>query len=201
VDAVLKGSLQSTELNRRWALGPSAQFLTGFRWLQWFETVSIIDSYGTGSAFPGRDLYENSTVNNLWGGQIGIDALLLRTRSGFRTEGLVKAGVYANNASQNAVYRNFLGGNEFFTNSIRISQWPASASFVGEVGMTGVIPLDPNWDFRFGYLGLWLTGLAQPTSQLQVQDLAPPGDATSGSLDAAGRVFVQGVTLGLEGRW
>jgi len=210
VNAVLKGALQSAELNRRWALGPSAQFLAGFRWLQWFETVSITDSYGAlndpaaGRDVPvGRDVYENSSLNNLWGGQIGIDALLLRTRSGFRTEGLVKAGVYANNAGQNAVYRNLLaaGGPPQFENAIRVQQWPASASFVGEVGLTGVIPLDPNWDFRFGYLGLWLTGLAQPTNQLQGQDLAGPGPATTGTLDATGTLIVQGVTLGLEGRW
>jgi hypothetical protein len=203
VDTVLKASIQSAELNRRWALGPSAQFLTGFRWLQWFETVSITDTYGAGTAGVGQDIYENSALNNLWGGQIGIDTLLLRTRSGFRTEGIVKAGVYANNAGQNAVYRNLLGigGPEQFANSIRVREWPASASFVGEVGLTGVIPLDPNWDFRFGYLGLWLTGLAQPTSQLAGQNLAPPGDATTGTLNATGRAIVQGVTLGLEGRW
>jgi len=165
--------------------------------------VSITDTYGAGTAGVGQDIYENSALNNLWGGQIGIDTLLLRTRSGFRTEGIVKAGVYANNAGQNAVYRNLLGigGPEQFANSIRVREWPASASFVGEVGLTGVIPLDPNWDFRFGYLGLWLTGLAQPTSQLAGQNLAPPGDATTGTLNATGRAIVQGVTLGLEGRW
>lgn len=203
VDTVLKGSIQSAELNRRWALGPSAQFLTGFRWLQWFETVSITDTYGAGTVGVGQDIYENSALNNLWGGQIGIDMLLLRTRSGFRTEGVVKAGVYANNAGQNAVYRNLLGigGPEQYASSIRVREWPASASFVGEVGLTGVVPIDSNWDFRFGYLGLWLTGLAQPTNQLAGQDLAPPGINPTGSLNATGRAIVQGVTLGLEGRW
>jgi hypothetical protein len=204
VDAVLKASIQSAELNRRWALGPSAQFLTGFRWLQWFETVSITDTFGAGTDSVGQDIYENSALNNLWGGQIGIDALLLRTRRGFRTEGIVKAGVYANNAGQNSVYRELvgIGGPEFSANSVRIRQWPASASFVGEVGLTGVIPLDPNWDFRFGYLALWLTGLAQPTSQLAEQNLAlPPPLPPEGSLNATGRAIVQGVTLGLEGRW
>jgi hypothetical protein len=197
--ARLTGAIQSAELNRRWALGAGSQFLVGFRWLQWYENLTLEDSYGTGTLDAGTDFYETSTVNNLWGGQIGIDTLLLKTRHGFRVEGLVKAGAYANNAGQNSRYENaFLGGN--YSNSVSVDEWPASASFVGEVGLTGVLPLGANWDFRFGYLGLWVTGLAQPTGQLSGQSLAP-GETTLGSLDADGTVIVQGVTLGLEGRW
>jgi hypothetical protein len=201
VDAILQASIQSAEINRRWALGPAAQFLTGFRWLQWFETAAISDTFGAGLPGGGQDFFETAAVNNLWGGQIGIDTLLFRTRSGFRTEGIVKAGAYANNAGQTSAYRNLVGGVEVFSNSTRVREWPASAAFVGEVGLTGVVPLDPNWDFRFGYLGLWLTGLAQPTNQLAGQNLAPSAAATTGTLDVSGTAIVQGVTLGLEGRW
>jgi hypothetical protein len=61
------------------------------------------------------------------------------------------------------------------------------------------MPITNCLDFRFGYFGLWLQGLAQPTRQFLTQDLAaaPP----TGTLDTKGSTVVQGVSLGLEGRW
>jgi hypothetical protein len=72
---------------------------------------------------------------------------------------------------------------------------------VGEVGITAVIPIACNWDFRCGYFGLWLTGLAQPTNQLSHQTITPNQDPPSGTLDTTGALIVQGLSLGLEGRW
>ena len=72
---------------------------------------------------------------------------------------------------------------------------PKGAAFLGEVGLTGVIPVSRNIDFRVGYLGLWLQGIAQPTTQTVTAD---PQAAT---LNTTGTAVVQGVTLSLEGRW
>jgi hypothetical protein len=55
-------------------------------------------------------------------------------------------------------------------------------------------------DFRFGYFGLWLSGIAQPTQQLSTQTLTP-GQPAVGTLTTNGGVVAQGVSLGLEGRW
>ena len=202
VGAKLVGSIQSGEVNRRVGLWESTQFLYGFRWVQWYESSLVVDTFGAAEDPPtlGGDVYQTSTINNLWGGQIGFDSLLLRTKHGFRVEGLVKGGVYANNAGQTSRYIQLDAGVPPFVSSVTANDWPASASFVGEVGMTGVVPLHENWDFRFGYLGLWLTGLAQPTNQLSGQNLAQ-GEIPRGTLNTVGTVIVQGVTLGLEGRW
>lgn len=199
VGAQVVGSIQSAEINHRHALGASTQFLFGFRWFNWYEQSLVADTYGAPDNL-GADFYETTTTNNLWGGQIGLDTLLLRTGHGFRVEGLVKAGAYANNAGQNSSYLNLALGEVPYYASVKDNGWPASASFVGEVGLTGVLPIWENWDFRFGYLGLWLTGIAQPTKQLSGQMLAP-GEPVAGSLSAVGTVVVQGLTLGLEGRW
>ncbi len=199
VGAQLVGSIQSAEINHRHAWGASTQFLYGFRWFNWYEQSIVADTYGAPDNL-GADIYETTTINNLWGGQIGLDTLLLRTGHGFRVEGIVKAGVYANNAGQNSSYLNLALGEPPYFASVKDNGWPASASFAGEVGMTGVVPLGENWDFRFGYLGLWLTGIAQPTKQLSGQMLAP-GEPVAGTLSAVGTVIVQGVTLGFEGRW
>jgi len=202
VGAQLTGAIQSAEINRRVCVLDSTQFLYGFRWLQWYELSTVADTFGAVEEPPtfGADIYTTRTINNLWGGQIGFDSLLLRTRHNFRVEGLVKAGVYANNAGQNSRYQQLEEGQAPFSSQVTVNGWPASASFVGEVGMTGVVPLHENWDFRFGYLGLWVTGLAQPTNQLSGQNLAQ-GETPRGSLNTVGTVIVQGVTLGLEGRW
>lgn len=203
VGGQLIGSLQSAEINRRVKLLPQLQFLYGFRWFQWYEAVMIEDRFGAVEARPvaGGDEYLTSTTNNLWGGQIGFDALLLQSRHGFRVEGVVKAGAYGNAASQASRYRQFIEEQTGFASGVSVTEQPASGSFVGEVGMTGVVPLCDNWDFRFGYLGLWLTALAQPTNQLSGQNIAQGVEPPTGTLVAIGTVVVQGVTLGLEGRW
>lgn len=203
VGAQLVGSIQSAEINRRVGLCESTQFLYGFRWFQWYEKSLLIDTFGATEDPPtfGADIYNTSTINNLWGGQIGFDSLLLRTRHGFRLEGLVKAGAYANNAGQTSRYVQFNEGLAPFISQVTANDWPGSCSFVGEVGMTGVMPICDNWDFRFGYLGLWLTGLAQPTNQLSGQNIAQGATPPTGTLSTVGTVIVQGVTLGVEGRW
>jgi len=116
-----------------------------------------------------------------------------------RVEGLVKAGAYYNAAGQTSAYTYATVPPFTFSGSNR-NTGPASAAFVGEVGMTAVIPISCNWDFRCGYFGLWLTGLAQPTQQLSHQTITQI-DPPSGVLDTTGTLILQGLSLGLEGRW
>ena len=123
-------------------------------------------------------------------------AMLWNSGKGFRLEGLVKAGAYYNAASQTSTYSNDVTP---VNGSITVNS-PASAAFVGEVGLTGVVPLRRNLDLRVGYFGLWLQGLAQPTRQLSGQTLNQ-FDPPSGTLTTNGGVVLQGVSLGLEGRW
>ena len=192
----LNGTLQSAEFNFREPLGwGSTRFLAGFRWLQWWETWSMVGVPSDPTTF-GTDNWGNNSNNNLYGGQIGLDSMLWNSGKGFRLEGLVKAGAYYNAASQTSTYSNDVAPvNEFITvNS------PAGAAFVGEVGLTGVVPLRRNLDLRVGYFGLWLQGLAQPTQQLSGQTLTATAPAT-GTLTTNGGLVVQGVSLGLEGRW
>ena len=62
------------------------------------------------------------------------------------------------------------------------------------------MPITSCLDFRFGYFGLWLSGIAQATQQLSGQQLTP-GLPVEGTINTNGGVLVQGVSLGLEGRW
>ena len=196
----LTSALQSAELNRRWCWGSCTQFLAGFRWLQWQETAAITDAYAVGTPDFGQDVYTTGCSNNLFGGQIGVDTPLWQPSKSFRLEGLVKTGAYYNSANQSSSYQNFVGGAPFESNSVSVANSPATCSFAGELGLTGVVSMTRNLDFRIGYFGLWLTSIAQPTNQLSGQVLVPAAP-THGSLTTNGNVVLQGLSLGLEGRW
>jgi hypothetical protein len=196
----LGSSLKSLEVNRHWWIGEHVRFLGGFRWIEWQEDFSLADTF-VGSTTV-HDFYQTECTNSLYGGQIGLDAVLF-TLPWLRCESVVKGGAYYNNGVQTSLYASDVTG-AFISQSVTVNQIPVTCSFLGEVGLTGVIPVT-NWlDIRVGYSGWWLTGIVQPTQQLSGQVLTHPtgGTApTSGTINANGGVLVQAVTLGLEGRW
>lgn len=203
----LTSSLQTAEINFREPLGWGAtRFLAGFRWFQWRENWQMEDQFEdpTNPTVTGTDYWRTNSMNNLFGGQIGLESVLWnRGQGGVRLESLVKAGAYYNAANQSSAYdyQSSQGGVPIFGFSRAVTvNGPAGAAFSGEVGLTGVMPLRRNLDLRVGYFGLWLQGLAQPTRQLSGQTLNQ-FDPPSGTLTTNGGVVLQGVSLGLEGRW
>lgn len=203
VSTKLLGRFQSLEANGRTAVGwGSTQFIAGFRWLQWQESFDAMGSATNVGPPPlsFTDTFSTDCINDLYGGQIGLDTLLLSSGWGWRLEGLVKAGAYYNNAVQTSSFTlvQTPGTNAF--REARVGRSPAGGAFMGEVGLTGVIPIHCNLDLRIGYVGFWLESIAQPTEQLSGQVLTQ-SFAPEGSLNTAGRVVLQGLSLGLEGRW
>jgi len=203
--AQIVSSLQTAEFNLREPLGWGAtRFLLGFRWLQWRETWSMTDQFSDPGdpTVTGVDSWKTSCLNNLYGGQIGLDSMLWNSGKGMRLEGLVKAGAYYNAANQSSGYSYVNTAPFQSTYSTITVNSPANCAFVGEVGLTTVVPLRKNLDLRCGYFGMWLSGLAQPTRQLSGQTLIPsPVETPTGMLTTNGSVVLQGVSLGLEGRW
>ena len=135
----------------------------------------------------------------MYGGQIGLDGILYQAISGLRIDGLVKAGAFYNDAFQRSAYSQVANNTVLFSSQNR-SESPDGAAFVGEVGLTAIIPIHRNLDFRLGYFGLWIESLAQPSNQLGSQSISPTAQPAS-ALDLTGGVVIQGVNLGLEGRW
>jgi hypothetical protein len=193
-NANLGSRLQSFELNRHHCHGQYLRFLAGFRWIEWQEQFTLQASTLGGI----NDFWQTNCFNDLYGGQIGLDANLLAT-SWIRFDSVIKAGAYYNNAVQSSEYTTNDPANPGSA-TVAVNDSPVSGSFVGELGFTGVMPITRNLDFRFGYFGLWLSGIAQPTQQLSGQQLTP-GQPIAGTINANGGVVVQGVSLGLEGRW
>jgi hypothetical protein len=192
----LGSSLQSFEFNRHLALGPNVRWLAGFRWVEWQEQFTLSDTVATLPEIT--DVYRTRCVNSLYGGQIGFDAILLNW-DWIRFDSVIKAGAFFNTAVQASKYTTTDLANPGKA-SVRAEETPASGAFVGELGMTAVLPITECIDFRVGYFGIWLSGIAQPTQQLSGQNLVP-GEPVTGSLNTNGGVLVQGVSLGLEGRW
>jgi hypothetical protein len=195
-------NLQSGEINLREPIGWGAnRFLIGFRWLQWWESWQMVDGFQDPNdpAVTGFDDYRSQCTNNLYGGQIGFDSVLWNKGQGLRLESLVKAGAYYNNVNGSSVY-NYATSDGFTFSRQLAPGGPPAAAFVGEVGLTAVLPLRKNFDLRCGYFGLWLEGLAQPTNQLSNQTLTQI-DPPAGSLTTKGSAVLQGLSLALEGRW
>ena len=188
-DVNLTSHIQTLELNSRTPMGAgNVQFICGVRWLEWAESFSL-DTQTPGPGFT--DTWSSRTVNNLYGGQIGIDALLY-SNNWLHVESVLKGGAYWNDAISRQIYQQNGVGTE-----VSAYDTPSPAAFVGELGFTGVLPLTSCLDFRFGYLVFWLQGIAQPTRQLSLP-VSTTGDPLV--LQDGGTV-VQGLTLGLEGRW
>lgn len=195
--ANLGSCVQSFELNHHRCVGRNLRWLAGFRWVEWQEQFRLQDAVTSVDPVI-NDLYQTGCINSMYGGQIGADLYLLSTKW-LRVDSVVKAGAYYNNAVQSSLYATSDSVNPG-TSSITVGQSPASCAFIGEVGMNGSIPVTSNLDVRFGYFGLWLSGIAQPTQQLSGQTLNPSAPP-SGTIATNGGVVLQGVSLGLEGRW
>jgi len=184
----LTSHIQTIEVNSRTPMAAgNVQFICGVRWLEWAESFSLNTT--SGPIFT--DNWSSRTVNNLYGGQIGIDALLY-SNSWLHVESVLKGGAYWNDALSRQIYQANGVGTE-----VSAYDTPSPAAFVGELGFTGVLPLTSHLDFRFGYLVFWLQGIAQPTRQLSLP-VSTTGDPLV--LQDGGTV-VQGLTLGLEGHW
>jgi hypothetical protein len=180
----LGSSFQTFEANSRTRIGGSAfSFISGFRWLEWQEAFSMNTASGTD-----RSSYTSSVINSLYGGQIGVDAWLL-TMPWLKVDSWLKGGAYYNNAVQHTALTSNVPGTSTFTNAVSGS--PAAGSFVGEVGINGVVPVSPCVNFRFGYTAFWLESIALATQQLSNQN----------ALATNGGTVLQGVNFGFEGNW
>jgi hypothetical protein len=125
------GQIQSAELNwRRRPCGSPLTWLAGFRWVEWNQSMRLFDFYS--GSVPGSEQFDAVTGNDLYGGQIGADLLLLEnanwvaTRGGlpFAVNGVAKAGI-------------------FYNSSLRLTNWLALRAGYSVFWLSGVaVPAD-----------------------------------------------------------
>ena len=162
--------------------------------MQWSEEIGLASHYAR-SQFT--DTYGSQTFNDLYGWQVGADSILWGLGGPLRIEGLGKAGLYYNQSAQRSTTE---VGATLPPTSLSVATDVARTAFVGELGVIGVADITRWLSVRAGYTIFWLGGLATAPNQLDAQILCP-GQPILGATDTGGSVFVQGLTLGLEGRW
>ena len=187
--ATASGHIKSFEINLRRSNGGSIRWLTGFRWVEWGQQLGITDVALGGAV---TDAFDVRTLNNLYGWQWGVDAMLSNGGGPLRVNGIAKAGVYYNyQAQQGTTY--FDGVNP----PVSLGGSRDGVAFMGEVGLNASLSITHWLAWRAGYSVFWLSGLAVPAGQLAVTDVA----SGTASINMNGSVLLHGVTTGLEARW
>lgn len=189
VSLASSSSIQGFELNARHRAGDRVTWLAGFRWVEWNDSLASVEFANGVDDF---NAFSTQTIDNLYGGQAGIDMVILR-RGALRLEGIGKAGVYYDSAARQ---RSSLVSNTFSAASVSASD--DRVAFVGELGLTGVYDVASWLSLRAGYTMFWLGNVTAAAAQVQVNDLFGPGP---GVIRDNASVFLNGITLGLEGRF
>lgn len=196
VSGSMGSSLQSAEVNRRFPTDGRLGWLMGFRWVEWNDSLGL-ETVTVPEGFPSfTNSYLTRTSNDLYGMQVGADSILYGLGRPFRVEGIGKAGIFYNDASQASRFSTTAGAGE----TLAVATSTGRAAFVGELGVTGVYDVTRWLSLRAGYAIFWLGGLALAPEQYGVNQLCQE-DPIRGATDTAGSVVVQGLSLGLEARW
>lgn len=164
-------------------------WLAGFRWAGLSEAASITMTQAGGLT----DTYSVRTSNNLYGGQLGFKG---RADWGlWALDGWLKAGLAATDitGSQAPILDSVAGG------TFR----PAGVGRAHDVA--GIFDIDiavsrrlsEHWAVRVGWNSIWLTGVALATNQFDFSNSSAPVTTVADG----GTLWLNGVSLGLEGRW
>lgn len=157
---------------------------SGFRWVEWQESFSLLS---------GPKTFNARAINSLYGHQWGLEGGLWHPTTALALEGVAKAGIYGNVSKQDSLLAGSGGLSSIATDTARVA-------FVGETGLTGTWQVREWLRARAGYQALWLGGIASATNQLQGQSLTA-GSPQRGSTNTGGSVVLQGINLGLEAHW
>jgi hypothetical protein len=211
-------SLYSAEVNGRLDLSPRVTLLGGLRWLQlndelvgsltpadrtapdWktycysyaLDELSSCPHYPGGTAGSYPPFWQANTRDNLYGAQIGFDAKLLELGR-FSLGGLIKAGVFDDNAEQTTVVS--------MTKTLFTAQATTNhVAFVGEAELQLKYQLTTGLTLKAGYEALWLDGFALAAGQIRETYTTPPPALSARALgvNSGSNVLFQGATVGLE---
>jgi len=164
-------------------------WLMGFRWAG-LEEQAAINLSGAG---PTTSRYAVRSSSNLFGGQVGVRGRIDWERWGL--EGQAKAALAGVTLSQSQS-----PVTDAVTGDVFRSARGAQGSDVGGIfdwNVTLVRHLNDVWSVRAGYTMLWLTGVALAPDQFDFSTSTVAGTTVVGDKT----VWLQGATVGLEGRW
>ncbi len=182
--------LHTVEANIRGSNDGWIQPLVGFRWIRLGETYHVGGLWDVGLG-PSPYNLNYHTQNDLYGGQIGANAILWDRGGPLSINLLGKAGVYLGHSSNTAQF----DGSPFalFTTQTETDR----CSFFGELGLNATWRFNSTWAVRGGYQVYWLEGVAIAPNQVLSTDLA----TQTGGINAGGSMFLHGAHVGIEANW
>ncbi len=164
--------------------------LLGFRYVDFSDRLN--GDYATTGGATATTAW--NAQNNLFGLQLGASTLLWQNCRGLRIETYAKGGIYDNQAHTNMSATDSSG---FATSAVAAD---SHLAFVGETGIWASYPVNCHVALRVGFQGLWLSGVAVATSQVQATAaITPPPQLLHANTN--GDVFYQGVSGGVEVTW
>jgi len=164
-----KSWLNNGELNFHWwpCANDRYSLLMGVRFLRLSEGLNAggFTSDPGGSEGGAEAL---STVNQLWGGQLGVEGLLFGKRDqGFSLDGIVKLGMF-----HNGIHNKVSGAN--YVDSVLVSSgsesWSrAKTTVLGELGLNANYAFTKNIALTVGYEFLYLSAVAIVAQEYSTQ--------------------------------
>lgn len=191
-------SLKNLELNYRGQVTQAIGLISGFRYIDLGEELQLTYTNLSGAI----NSQQIRSKNEMWGGQLGLDALLYSgDRLSLSTFG--KTGIFYNEAS-NSVYKNFRSGATNTINSARGSD--DEFSYMFESGLNANVQMTRRLSFQAGYNIMWINGVALASDQIAVSNPTGGGTAqgvnpTQTSQVDTTSLFLHGMTLGLTYAW
>jgi len=184
--ATYSSSFHSVEVNARPCqsalCGAPCSWFVGMRYIRLDESLVVSELVA-----PLPNVLDIHSQNNLFGGQMGTNILLMDRGGPFYLESTVKFGLFANDNSQ--VTASSLVGPAVRANS-------AELAFVGEFLFAAGYRVNSCFDLRVGYQVLGISGVALAPDQFQMSDLT----AQTACVDP-GQFIAHGAFLGGSYRW
>lgn len=180
--------LNNLEFNARWNPCCALTLLAGLRWVELRENLQGTLTPPTFSWEP--PFWNTDARNNLYGFQVGADGKLLDSGR-ISIDGLVKAGIYDNQAEEAT-------GVSIFK-ATRLSYASTNhAAFVGEIGLQCKYQITDRLAATAGYQAIWLDGVALAPAQIDQTVTIPLDIVVVRGVNCDGGVFYHGATVGLE---
>lgn len=185
-----ESELQSVEVNAYRQFNRKVTLLAGARWIRLDEQLRMD---ANAPVLGQSSVFTFDTENNLYGFQIGALGRALNLRCNrLHVDGLIKAGIYANEARHDALLRiQGVGAAQFSANDRT-----THAAFCGEVGASVTYDLSRCWSIQAGYQCYWVTGVAIAGDQIGATNLV-----TQTGINVNSDAFYHGATAGITGRF
>jgi hypothetical protein len=129
------------------------------------------------------------TANRLYGGQTGANVSVVN-RGAARIDGIFKAGLYGNAAS------NRFGVTQAIGPAFATADRSGQVAFLGEIGVVGVYQWTDSIALRGGYQLLWLDGVALAPDQVTATRIL-----TQNGINTTGDAFYHGALMGIQANW